>query len=132
MKWKSGFSLLMLMIAVSMSSCKEEYRKIDAKEFNGKIRYNTNIKTPTDLIYAYDPTLVTESAAKEGKSQISSKSIGNNQVEITAIFDINDDDAIKAEKIVMIAEYTGHFWKVFEIRYNWKNREGYGHTDWGI
>lgn len=120
---------LLLLFAFSITSCKEEYKNINPYIFNKKIRSNNKIKTPTDLIIAYDTTLA---HGYDGRLLVTRKKLEGDKLEITAIITINDDDEIKAEKYLMVVEHSGTAWNVLEIQHNWKCYEGYGHTDWGI
>ncbi|QKJ31968.1 hypothetical protein HQ865_20100 [Mucilaginibacter mali] len=123
------YILCLLTVGFFITSCKEKFHNIDPQKFNEQIKYKADIKTAADLICVYDTTLRN---CGEGNLSVRVKHLENNRQEITAIENINDDDEIKARKIVMVAEYVGQHWLVSDIKYNWKNRPGYGYEDWGI
>lgn len=110
-------------------SCKESFQEMDTEIFNKDIIRNTSIKSPEELITNYY-----NFPSSEGKPNllITKNEIDKNVFEIILIHDNQQDDAQKAEKVIMIAEKIGNKWNVKKISRNWKCYEGRGHTDWGI
>lgn len=110
-------------------SCKESFQEMDSEMFNKDIIRNTSIKSPEELITNYY-----NFPRSEGKPnlKITKNEIDKNIFEIILIHDNQQDDAQKAEKIIMIAEKIGTKWNVKKISRNWKCYQGRGHTDWGI
>lgn len=123
---------LFILISIStllLVSCKESFQEMDTEMFNKDIIQNTNIKSPEELIINYY-----NFSSSEGKPklQITKKEIDKNVFEIILIHDNQQDDAQKAEKVIMIAEKIRDKWSVRKISRNWKCYDGRGNTDWGI
>jgi len=120
---------LLIIGLLILSACGESFENIDPTEFNKKISERTEVETAEDLMQVYyNPSL------GEGNPvlTIDTQSYKNGKVLITLIHDGLLDDTIRALKIIMIAKKEKGIWTVFEIKKNWKCRDGRGHKDWGI
>lgn len=126
------YTFFCLFICTGMLSCKEEYKNIDPRAFNNKIKDKANIRSAEELICAYDTTLRNVLHSNAEKLNIVTRTTATGLLEITAIISIFDDDELAGQKIIMTTDHKKNQWRVLEIRYNWKYFEGYGHTDWGI
>jgi hypothetical protein len=124
-----GFLLLLLLL---FASCAESFKQIPPDKFNDTIAKRKDIKTSDELIKAYYQyrQYYSEVQARP-RLNITSRKLDSGDYEITAIDTIMNDDALAAEKIVMIATQKEQTWKALNIKYNWKTREGYGSTAWG-
>ena len=118
-----------LISTLLLVSCKESFEEMDTEMFNKEIIQNTSIKSPEELILNYY-----NFSSSEGKPtfQITKNEIDKNVFEIILIHDNQQDDAQKAEKVIIIDEKIGDKWSVKKISRNWKCYDGRGHTDWGI
>jgi hypothetical protein len=126
--WRFVLFLTLLLFA----SCAESFKQIPPDKFNDTIAKRKDIKTSDELIKAYYQyrQYYSEVQARP-RLNITSRKLDSGDYEITAIDTIMNDDALAAEKIVMIATQTAQTWKALNIKYNWKTREGYGSTAWG-
>lgn len=124
-----GFLLLMLIL---LSSCAESFKQIPPDKFNDTIAKRKDIKTSDELIKAYYQyrQYYSETDARP-RLNITSRKLDSGDYEITAIDTITNDDALAAEKIVMIATRKAETWKAIDIKYNWKARDRYGSSEWG-
>ncbi|WP_184551076.1 hypothetical protein [Mucilaginibacter sp. FT3.2] len=121
-----------LVMLVFFSSCAESFKKLPPEKFNDLINKRKDIKTSDELIKAYYSYRAQYSEnGGNPKLSISSRKLDSGDYEITAIDTIVNDDALAAEKIVMIATQRNQTWKALDIKYNWKCRDGHGNTDWG-
>jgi hypothetical protein len=120
--------IFMLLFISLFISCGESFVQMDTEKFNMDIAQNSDINSPETLI-----TLYYNYPESEGKPnlQITKKEIDKQVFEIILIHDYQQDDALKAEKVLMIAEKTGRNWHVKKISRNWNCYDGRGHTDWG-
>jgi hypothetical protein len=127
-RFRGGLILSLLFFG----SCAESFKQIAPDKFNDTIAKRSDIKTSDDLIKAYYQyrSFYSEHAASPRLS-ITSRKLDSADYEITAIDTILDDDALSAEKIIMIATQHAQTWKALDIKYNWKSRSGYGSTEWG-
>lgn len=121
--------LLFFIGLLLLSACGETFEKISPAEFNQKISGRTDIETEEDLMKAYYNPILGEG---NPTLTIDSRSYKDGKILITLIHDGLLDDSIQAMKIIMIAKKENGIWRVFEIRKNWKCREGRGHENWGI
>ncbi len=130
MNWRKILSVLFML--TFFGSCAESFKQIPPDKFNDTIALRKDIKTSDELIKAYYEyrKIYSETDAKPRLS-ITSRKLDSGDFEITAIDTILDDDALAAEKIIMIATQKAQTWKALDIKYNWKAREGYGSTEWG-
>ena len=111
------------------SACEETFEKISPAEFNQKISERMDIESAKDLMKEYYNPFLGEG---NPSLTVDTKSYKNGKVLITLIHDGLLDDSIKAMKIIMIAKKKNGIWMVYEIKKNWKCREGRGHENWGI
>ncbi len=120
------FTLILTLIIIT--SCSETYDLIDPTKFNQAIAKRTDIETPDQLIKIYY-----DFPPNEGEPflEIKSEKLNDGKIKVILIHDLQQDDAQRATKIVMIAELKNQRWKVYEIKTNRKCQEGRGHTDWG-
>ena len=116
------------MFSCSEGISKEEFNTLDPSSFNRIISKRIDLQTPEQLMVFYYDYPVYES---EPPFSIESKELENGHVEITLLHDNMADDSMMAIKIVMLVKQKGETWEVFEIKSNYKCREGRGHTDWG-
>lgn len=121
---------LFLSLLVFLTSCKEKYQNIDPARFNKKLSADPHIKNATQLVLAYNARMTF--FAMVGDVGLDTALIDDGKVRITAIINTKEDEVKAAEKYVFIAQHQGLFWKVSEIRYNWRCKDGQGHTGWGI
>jgi hypothetical protein len=124
--------LALLLGLLLLSSCAESFKQIPPDKFNDTIAKRKDIKTSDELIKAYYQyrQYYSEVQARP-RLNITSRKLDSGDYEITAIDTIVNDDALAAEKIVMIATRKAETWKALDIKYNWKAREGYGSSEWG-
>jgi hypothetical protein len=129
----SNKMIAILAMLVFFSSCAESFKKLPPDKFNDVINKRRDIKTSDELIAAYFHyrEYYKDHEAKPHLN-ITSRKLDSGDFEITAIDTIVDDDALAAEKIIMIATRQAQTWKALDIKYNWKCRDGRGNTDWGI
>lgn len=112
-----------------LNSCDEAFQNIDPTEFNDLLSERSDIETGEALMKAYyNPTL------GEGKPVLTIESLPykKDMLIITLIHDGLLDDSMRAMKIILIAKKEQAYWKVLEIKKNWKCRVDRGHEDWGI
>ncbi|WP_439695089.1 hypothetical protein ACFGVS_18480 [Mucilaginibacter sp. AW1-7] len=123
---------LMLFLLILFGSCAESFKQIPPDKFNDTIAKRKDIKTSDELIKAYYQyrQYYSETDARP-RLNITSRKLDSGDYEITAIDTITNDDALAAEKIVMIATRKAETWKTLDIKYNWKARDGYGSSEWG-
>ena len=117
-----------LFYLVLFSACSEQFKTEDPTEFNNKIANRTDIISAEELIKIYY-----NYPAEEGdpKLEISSKEISDGRIEVQLIDDFQQDDSVKATKIIMTVGLEKGIWHVYFIKTNFKCYEGRGHTDWG-
>jgi len=129
-RFRGGFVLLFGLLL--FASCAESFKQIPPDKFNDTIAKRKDIKTSDELIKAYYQyrQYYSEVQARP-RLNITSRKLDSGDYEITAIDTIMNDDALAAEKIVMIATQKAQTWKALDIKYNWKTRDGYGSTAWG-
>lgn len=123
----------LFFMLIFWNSCAESFKQLSPQKFNDKIAGRKDIKTSDELIKAYY-NYRAQYSDNGGKLKLSitSRKLDSGNYEITAIDTIVDDDALAAEKIIMIATQHAQTWKAIDIKYNWKCRDGHGNTDWGI
>jgi hypothetical protein len=121
-----------LSLLVFFSSCAESFKQLPPEKFNDTVASRKDIKSVDELVVAY---FNYRNKYKEHEVQprlsIISRKLDSGNYEITAIDTVMDDDALAAEKIIMIAAQHAQTWKALDIKYNWKCRDGHGNTDWG-
>ena len=122
-------SILFLILTFGLTSCNEEFKTEDASMFNAQLQERNDIETPEELITVYYNYPESEGVPN---LDIKSKTLADNQYEITLIHDGLQDDSQQATKIVMLASKVDAKWTVQEIMKNWKCWDGRGHTNWGI
>jgi hypothetical protein len=118
---------ILIPIILSITSCSESFKDINAENFNAKIINLTNIETPEALI-----TLYYNYPQEEGipKISISASQEKDSSYTITLINEGVHDDSMAGEKIVMKAKRNGNTWTVLQIKKNWKCNQGRGHSNW--
>jgi hypothetical protein len=121
-----------LSLLVFFSSCAESFKQLPPEKFNDTVASRKDIKNVDELVVAY---FNYRNKYKEHEVQprlsIISRKLDSGNYEITAIDTVMDDDALAAEKIIMIAAQHAQTWKALDIKYSWKCRDGHGNTDWG-
>ncbi len=119
------FQILSLLFI--LTSCSEKFDYVNPTAFNKKISRRTDIKTAEELIKLYYNYPQNE---RFPHLTIQSKEIDNGFVEITLIHDDQEDDSMRAIKIIMIAKLKNKKWSVMEIKTNRKCWDGRGHQNW--
>ena len=125
---KNSLFLTLFLLFFLLVGCTEEYISIDPSDFNKKIESNRDIKSPEGLIKLYYNYPVNE---PQPMISVTVELSGNGNYIITLIAEKLPDDSQSAEKIIMWASQNGEFWKVNEIRKNWRCYKNRGHQDWG-
>lgn len=125
---KNSLFLVIFLFIFFLIGCSEEYVSIDPKDLNKKIESNKDIKSPEDLIKLYYSYPVNE---PQPSISVTAEQLSNGSFIITLVADKLPDDSQSSEKIIMWASRNGEFWKVNEIRKNWKCYKNRGHQDWG-
>ena len=125
---KNSLFLTLFLLSFLLVGCSEDYVSIDPKDFNKKIESNRDIKSPEGLIKLYYNYPVNE---PQPMISVTVELSGNGNYIITLIAEKLPDDSQSAEKIIMWASQNGEFWKVNEIRKNWRCYKNRGHQDWG-
>lgn len=109
---------------------KETFKMIDMsiiENLNDTIS-SRDIKTEEEILHVYKP----KSMETEGNYSysISKSDIGNDSQEVILIEDGLMDDALAAEKTIMIIKKENSKLKVVSIKENYKCRKDRGHQNW--
>ncbi len=116
------------LLTILITSCQEDFQRIDPSEFNNAIAMRSDISSAKQLVEIYY-----DYPKNEGTPNltIEEKKLSDENIEVTLIHDGLEDDSQRAIKIVLTAQLKNNKWTVLEIKKNHKCWEGRGHTSWG-